>query len=84
MLEMTSNPSMELFSSKCKSKTLPSLKQILSFELDTKMTIIFFNYVYNYLIITIIKSWQKMSTCHVASSVYNCNPYDNLLVFLIN
>jgi hypothetical protein len=36
-------------------KTLPSLQQILSFELDTKIAIIFFNYIYNYLIITIIK-----------------------------
>jgi hypothetical protein len=36
-------------------KTLLSLQQILSFKLDTKMTIVFFNYIYNYLIITITR-----------------------------
>jgi hypothetical protein len=36
-------------------KTLSSLQQILSFKLDTKMVIVFLNYIYNYLVITITK-----------------------------
>ncbi len=40
---------------KMQVQILLSLQQISSFELDTKMTIVFFNYIYNYLVITIIK-----------------------------
>jgi hypothetical protein len=45
MLKMMLNPQCNFLHQDASPKTLSLLQQIFSFELDTKMTIIFLNYI---------------------------------------